>query len=582
MPLVNFNQKSIVDGYTKDVNSFINNNKMQNIQPMPLIENVNTIDEMANTMNAIITKINGILLNNGVSGHALDWVNFEYSHDIYDIVLTERPILWLLRHQLCYQILLFTFIILKNESLFTSIFSKEIIKDGYKITMSAFKRGSEFEIEKFKLGIWGSINVTSDIDIGFQYSEPKNRTEGIISYVLKAFEDLFIYFTGKSTLKFDIEPYGDMMYFDIDQPNGKTLSSFYCDTTDFDNNDLIEMMPEIGASIIRNYIQSRIDLSIIKEDIRRFKINEPINEGNKKQAMQIINNFNFVNENNNAIPEFSNLSSIIGIDIFKQNSSNSVFQMKNSNYPWIEESKKIAADYLLNIYDFTRIKYYNIVEKAENILSKNIIIFNGSTLNANKDTKKIRKELMKAIALALNYRAESHVSPSTIMHVVRVIQGKERLEGQICDAMSYPKPKAQCSLGRIGYIISMIENLGFLMRFRLTYCYSRDKKDKCDSKINKYLPRFISGLLGLNSIQIEKYNNIYGKHPFNIDIINKLNESQIKDYTEMYKNDINQATTTVQQTIPIKSNVGGTNSTHKRMNVMKIKRKNNKTIRKHL
>lgn len=579
MPLVNFNQKSIIDGYEKDVNSFKNINKKQNTPPMPLIENVNTIEEMVNTMNSIIAKINGILTNNGVSGHALDWVNFEYSHDIYEIVLTERPMLWLLRHQLCYQILLFTFIILKNESLFNSIFLKEFIKDGYKITTSVFKRGSESEIEKFKLGIWGSINVTSDIDIGFQYSEPQNRTEGIISYVLKAFEDLFIYFTGKSTLKFDIEPYGDMMYFDIDQPNGKTLSSFYCDTTDFDNNDLIEMMPEIGASIIRNYIQSRIDLSIIKEDIRRFKINEPINEGNKKQAMQIINNFNFVNENNNDIPEFSNLSTIIGVDIFKQNSINSIFQ--NSNYTWIAESKKIAADYLLNIYDFTRIKYYNIVEKAENILSKNIIIFNGSNSNTN-NTKQLRKELMKAIALALNYRAESHVSPSTIMHVVRVIQGNERLEDQTCDAMNYPKPKAQCSLGRIGYIISMIENLGFLMRFRLTYCYLRDKKDKCNSKINKYLPRFISGLLGLNSIQIEKYNKIYGKHPFNIDVINKLNESQIIDYTEIYKNDINQITTTVQQSVPNNSNVGGKKSTYKRMNVMKIKRKNNKTIRKHL
>jgi len=455
--------------------------------------------------------------------HPLTWADFEYSHDIYYVDQNDTFELWLLRHQLCYQILIYTYIILKNKSLFDTIFSEEKIINGYKITRIDFKNGSESEIDKFKLGIFGSITVTSDIDIGIQYSEIVSRFSGIISYVLKTFEDLFIFFTEKSTLKFDIEPYGDMMYFDIDQ-NGKTVSYFYCDTTDFDNNDLIELMPEIGASIIRNYIQSQLDLNIIKQDIRRFKINEAIDSSVKNQANQIIENFGFTIDNKGDIPEFSNLSSIIGVDIFKQ--------ATNSYYPWVSASKSIAADYLLNIYDDTRMKYYAEVAKSEDILAKNIDIFKGTKTDI--DTKLIRKQLMKAIALALNYRAESHVSPSTIMHVVRVIQGKENLDSLPCVSMNYPKPKAQCGLGRIGYIISMIENLGFLMRFRLTYCAiikrGNHNEQKCNKKINKYLPRFISGLLGLNSTYIEKYNKIYKKLPLNIEWINAANKDLEENY----------------------------------------------------
>jgi hypothetical protein len=581
MPLVNFNPQDLIKGHTNDVLSFIQENKV-NTQPFVLdTQNVATFQVMKVKIDEIIANINVILDKYGNILHPLTWVAFEYSHDIYSKVVesSDKYVLWLLRHQLCYQILIYTCIILKNKTLFGEIFSKEISKDGYKITPTVFKEGSEVEIDKFKLGIFGSITVTSDIDIGIQYSEPVSRVPGIISYVLKTFEDLFILFTGKSTLKFDIEPYGDMMYFDIVDQNGQTVSYFYCDTTDFDNNDFIELMPEIGASIIRNYIQSQLDLNIIKQDIRRFKINEVIDPSVKNGATQIIKNFGFTIDNKGDIPEFSNLSSIIGVDIFKQKT---MFGNGNSYYPWVGLSKGIAADYLLNKYDDTRTKYYAEVAKAEDILAKNIDIFKGTKTDI--DTKVIRKQLMKAIALALNYRAESHVSPSTIMHVVRVIQGKENLQGQPCNSMTYPKTKAQCSLGRIGYIISMVENLGFLMRFRLTYCNDPSTKEKCDKKINKYLPRFIAGLIGLNSTYIEKYNSIYSKYPLNIDIINKANrELEEQYYRKMYVTNTENSANKVQPKNNgiFKSPIGGKKYTYKYLKSKKSNRKN-RTIRKRL
>ena len=68
------------------------------------------------------------------------------------------------------------------------------------------------ELKNFKMGIFGSITPTSDIDIGVQYSGNGLEKPGL-SYIVSRFENLFVSLTGKETgsLAYDIETYADMM-----------------------------------------------------------------------------------------------------------------------------------------------------------------------------------------------------------------------------------------------------------------------------------------------------------------------------------------------------------------------------------
>jgi hypothetical protein len=68
-----------------------------------------------------------------------------------------------------------------------------------------FRKDIVAELKNYKMGIFGSITPSSDIDLGVQFSG-FNSLVGL-AYVVSVFEDSFLIFTGKSSLKFDIETY---------------------------------------------------------------------------------------------------------------------------------------------------------------------------------------------------------------------------------------------------------------------------------------------------------------------------------------------------------------------------------------
>jgi hypothetical protein len=52
--------------------------------------------------------------------------------------------------------------------------------------------------------------------------------------------------------------------------------------------------------------------------------------------------------------------------------------------------------------------------------------------------------------------------------------------------------KSVDTIGKYGILLSILEQLGYLRRFDITYC--ENKKDECDKKMKKYGNRLIDGL----------------------------------------------------------------------------------------
>jgi hypothetical protein len=130
--------------------------------------------------------------------------------------------------------------------------------------------------------------------------------------------------------------------------------------------------------------------------------------------------------------------------------------------------------------------YYKYVKEAEEYYSDIIC----------KTTKPLTNQyIIKMLSLSSKadiFRAESYVSPITVMDVVRGKQDKQydviATNPDLCK--SEPQKYAPCLIGPYGYIISILENLGYIMRFRLTFCTDKYSAENCKHKINeKYLPR---------------------------------------------------------------------------------------------
>jgi len=467
MPLVDFNPKALTTGYKTDLVEFKGKEAFV-MSPHTSFDNVDDAETVKKNITTILQELKNSIKPNITTDD--DWDAFEYSHyvpklledsNVIENVETART-LWGLRHALCYQLLIYTYYT-SITNVFTTV-----------------------ELQKFKLGIFGSLTPTSDIDIGVQYAEKTNRTKtiGIIAYVVKTFEDAFLNLTEKYSLGYDIEPYADMMY--LDDENG---GLFYCDSTSFNETDLMQMMPAIGASIIRNVVQSQIDLKPDEvEDVRRFK-EQKQNGGTVKSITKIVNEFTF----SEILEYYKNLT------LENTNKQIVLFSKILNNTEWVDKAKEQALAYMTVIYKDSRETYYAKVKKAETLLEK----INLGRIAAIKDNDRLN--LMIAIAEALVFRAESYVSPSTVMHVVRVLQGKEQLgSDETCKTLKIPKSKAQCALGKMGYVMSCLEQIGYLYRFDKTYCtkgVDHYDENKCIKKHNKYLPRLKDGLDRISTLE---------------------------------------------------------------------------------
>jgi hypothetical protein len=87
---------------------------------------------------------------------------------------------------------------------------------------------------------------------------------------------------------------------------------------------------------------------------------------------------------------------------------------------------------------------------------------------------------------------------------------------------AYPTIIPKCSLGDISYIISILEQIGYIIRFRLHYCEGHHKNDKkCIDKHKKYFDRL------LNAFGNIKGEDIFTdkKYPSQIDVKRAKNKN---------------------------------------------------------
>lgn len=462
-----FDEESIISRFNNDIQDFYRINKIFGNENEKYKEfsnikkDINSIYEFENAINSIIAKINSIR-------NQTDFSNFDYSHDITSFDYEEQKFLWIARTTLFYQLLIICTKMMKDKSLFDEVYKNK----KYKRT---FNPDIVNELSNYKMGIFGSITTTSDIDIGIQYSGSNSKLFGL-SYIVSVFEDSFLIFTGIDSLHFDIETYADMMTLpNLDEKTKKQHNDiFYLDTTHFEKEHFDLMKPYIEASILRNYITAEIYNG--KTDISKMI-----------QSFSYKDFYEKLTQAKVSLPE----------DIKEEYINNSSIEPETIHF---------ISDYMNSEYDLAREKYYIFVNDAEmsliNVKEQN----NSPSHTINLSPDEIR-EIMQKIAKALIYRAESYTCAPTVIHVVRVLQANSKnpnkyktIEPGYCKTNRLKD--AYCNIGKYGYIISIYEQLGYIYRFYLTYCIGGKNQTKCDKKIEKYDARVKNAIENNNNIKL--------------------------------------------------------------------------------
>lgn len=357
---------------------------------------------------------------------------FDYAHDVVKKDEVTQKRMWIVRTIVFYQLLVYITRTFSNKGLYDSVY-----KDT---SLYPFREDVVGELSNFKMGIFGSITPTSDIDIGFQYSGQTLQTPAL-AYMVSRFENAFLLFTGKNSLGFDIETYADMMT--IPNPDKRDDSHpdyFYLDSSNFQKEHFQKVLVCAGTSVLRNAVLSVMDVaghSLTSEEVT-----------------DVVDTF--------SIEKAVKVNTIFG-DFYRD-------IKPDLSETWLKDAKSLVVDYMTSSYDEGRYKYYELVDVAER--SK----FKGTSHLSTMTPDEIC-EIMVNIGKALTYRMESYNCAPTVIHVVRILQAaKEKAEKyKTLTPKAYCVGNVQfldpyCSLGKYGYALSCIEQLGYIYRFHNTYC----------------------------------------------------------------------------------------------------------------
>uniref|UniRef100_A0A6C0KTV6 Uncharacterized protein n=1 Tax=viral metagenome TaxID=1070528 RepID=A0A6C0KTV6_9ZZZZ len=351
--------------------------------------------------------------------------------------------LWIARTYLFYQLLIFATMTFQSEQLYKEVYASVFYTD-YRYDISK-------ECMNFKMGIFGSLTPTSDIDLGIQYSGT-GLSVGGLDYVVAAFESLFLIFTGKPSLAFDIETYADMMTIPNlnEEKKDKYPDMFYLDSSIFRAKHFQKMLSCAYNSIARNILLA-------------YDKQKPSNSRNVKEMKRIY-----------------------------QSVTNPFIQEQLLNETLYQEALDRMSSFLKMDYDSARRAYYEKVKRAEE--SKDALLKDDVLRNSDRIA-----ETMFLIGDALSYRMESYTCAPTVIHVVRILQAsknsitkyKTTEPANLCQGESqFLDPF--CSIGYYGFVLSAMEQIGYMYRFHTTYCI-QDKghynNAKCKKKQDKYAIR---------------------------------------------------------------------------------------------
>jgi hypothetical protein len=396
-----FNPSSIKKRMLQDIHHFKG-------KPETKIENEclslftkSTLDPFKEVFNLILGKIESITHEKS------------YYYAVYNVEESKQKTLWVCRTYLFYTLLL-----LVSKALILPDLFREIFQDKLDFNNLVHK-----ELSHYKIGLFGSIKPTSDIDVGIQYN--RHKIAGL-HYIVHAIEESFLIFTKRSCLDYDIEIYADIL---TSYQHNKDL--FYLDSSNFGIKEFNQLLPYLFNSIVRNMV------------LRRLK------DGTTLTWSDLLHK---LHESDTAIQQFCTLLSI---------SKKQFYSRLKEHY---NNAHKEIHTFLSMPYSHQRYAYYEKVKRAEEYKNDHY-----SQLNTGKTD--IEVKTMCLMADSLTYRMESYLCAPTILHIVRVLQAKKGVADYkretpdiYCKNLKIHED-AFCSIGLVGYMISLFEQVGYLVRF---------------------------------------------------------------------------------------------------------------------
>ena len=297
-PVLNVN--SLTTRCQKDIEQF---KREQGIPPSPdAPQKLTTAFDDAATVESIKAVIDGVKPKFKEGGDP------NYVDKISSIATpAEQHELWIARTCLVYQLLIVLTVSLENEKLYNAIFLSAAGPESDAANPAAsassiFKLPFRSDVKDFlkdvKLGIFGSLTPTSDIDIGVQYSGIAPTYSPCLAYIVSRFELLFLIFTNKSCLDYDVESYADMITVPNtdDATKDKVPDLFYLDTSELKWDDVkTSLLPIALNSIARNIMidldgdgdGSATETVTLNEVISQFMVDPTAQSGAPGQAYKI-------------------------------------------------------------------------------------------------------------------------------------------------------------------------------------------------------------------------------------------------------------------------------------------------------
>jgi len=272
--------------------------------------------------------------------------------------------------------------------------------------------------------------------------------KGNMAFVIATIEDVMFVVGGQSTLNFDIEFYGNFL---------TVHDQYFLKCTQLRLKDVKRLLPAIEAGIIRNYWYA-----VGPSDLRTFDWD---------------------------IPELQVIATLDKTGQVRRLLSDMALHRK---------ALLLARRYLQHPWARSRELYYRRLKRTDRLVDR---------VRRGVLTHDLMVDIMTAYSEAAVFRQENYVNPATVMHVVRMMQGQQ---DQPCTRDAPFTQVPACTLGRWGYLFSMMEQAGYVYRFRMfdihaetkclmqeirqTACSSAQTKSEQEhyvQKRDKYMKRYI-------------------------------------------------------------------------------------------
>jgi hypothetical protein len=540
-PYPTMNIDSIICQYNKDVADFKSVNPSVNTIVM------GELDKAAGSVDGMKIKITEII-NNIYKDNTEPIV--DYPTLIKTLTDTKNQnTAWLYRTQLLFQICVYASMCMETKSFY------DAVSTATATTATAFTRTYNSDINtkkgEFNLGIFGSKNASSDIDIGITFGNAKTQKfVAGIAYIVALLEDLFIVCTRNSSLYFDIEFYGNALTI----PNKKYVKDstdydkmspdvYYFNMSDFDFNDIVSLNDMVWACLLRGYVFS----AHTPED--RKKLLKNVIENPQLLLNKIYENWDTIIakvEPTDAITKNFKITQTYAVIDQKQVFGTVVKNLKillktlfdlavTSKYFEIDNTlaTKYLYDYVNSEYAKNRETYYTLLQDGD-IHRKPYFEKYMQNYNNKDNASHVKGDVIDFVrneGVALIMREESYIFTPSVLHVVRYIQAEKSkdvgfveentdelvLEQKYCKGNYGKEPvlRPLCGLNEFGYALSCIEQFSYLLRFHLHYCVNNGSENTaCDKKMKKYGERFVDGIYRINEFSnyfhIDRSDKTYG------------------------------------------------------------------------